>query len=406
MPIADQHRRIVLGGRAALGLSAGGAILLLWAVAATWFVAARDDLAQRVFVREAELQYRYEDRIAGLQSELERAVTRNLVERDGVAARLDGVAKRQLDIENRQAWLARLADRLPAADGAPLSILERPTSPQQPAPPSAYMALTKPAPLPEPFALRLRDAPVVATPGKPPARDRLSLIEGALDTIALNDIRLVDGIRRNTQERLARLKTAINATGLNLDQVSLPKALGGPLVALPQTATPSLFGPLAAELEATFDEFDRTLTATRSIPIGRPLTGEMETTSTFGYRLDPFTRSAALHTGTDFRAEAGSPVRATAAGRVTTAEYSGGYGNMVEVDHGGGLVTRYGHLSAFSVSPGDRVDVGEMVGRVGSTGRSTGSHLHYETRINGEPVNPVRFLAAGSKIASAFAALR
>jgi murein DD-endopeptidase MepM/ murein hydrolase activator NlpD len=96
-------------------------------------------------------------------------------------------------------------------------------------------------------------------------------------------------------------------------------------------------------------------------------------------------------------------VRATAAGRVNVAEYSGGYGNMVEVDHGAGLVTRYGHLSAFTVSPGDRVEVGQIVGLVGSTGRSTGSHLHYETRINGEPVNPVRFLVAGTQIAGTVA---
>ena len=76
------------------------------------------------------------------------------------------------------------------------------------------------------------------------------------------------------------------------------------------------------------------------------------------------------------------------------AEYNGGYGNMVEVDHGHGLVTRYAHLSAFDVSPGQWVEPGTIVGRVGSTGRSTGPHLHYETRIDGEPVDPVRFLRA------------
>jgi hypothetical protein len=107
-------RGVTLGRRAAISLAGTAALLLVWAGGATWYVATRDDLAQRVFVRETELQYRYEDRIVALQTELERAVTQNLVERNGVTARLDGVARRQADIENRQAWLGRLAERLPA----------------------------------------------------------------------------------------------------------------------------------------------------------------------------------------------------------------------------------------------------------------------------------------------------
>ena len=102
----------------------------------------------------------------------------------------------------------------------------------------------------------------------------------------------------------------------------------------------------------------------------------------------------------DFRAAHGAPVRATAGGRVTAAEYSGGYGNMVEVEHEGGVSTRYGHLSGISVVPGQRVESGQVVGRAGSTGRSTGTHLHYETRIDGEAVNPVRFLEAGRLVAA------
>lgn len=412
---ADQHVRVAIGRKAALGLGGTAAFLFLWAGAATWFVATRDDLAQRVFVRETELQYSYEDRIAALKNELERAVTQTMVERNGVAARLDSVAKRQADIENRQAWLGRLASRFtgdsrsdPAA-----AAYERPQAAERrPASASGSVAFPKPAPAIEPFALRLRDtpaaqdAPEASDAGTPRPRDRLSLIEGALDGVATDEIRLVDGVRQRAQSQLARLRIAISATGFDTDHSNTPKGLGGPLVPLPQTSTTGVFGPLAAELEATFDELDRALAATRSLPLGRPLAGEMEATSPFGYRLDPFTRSAALHTGTDFRAEAGSPIRATAAGKVTVAEYTGGYGNMVEIDHGGGYVTRYGHMSAFAVSPGEHVEAGETVGRVGSTGRSTGSHLHYETRINGEPVNPVRFLAAGTQLAGMMADLR
>ena len=97
----------------------------------------------------------------------------------------------------------------------------------------------------------------------------------------------------------------------------------------------------------------------------------------------------------DFRAETGTPVRATGAGRVIEADWVGGYGQMIEIDHGGGVTTRYGHLSAYGVAVGARVETGQVIGRAGSTGRSTGPHLHYETRINGEAVNPARFLEAG-----------
>ena len=135
-----------------------------------------------------------------------------------------------------------------------------------------------------------------------------------------------------------------------------------------------------------------------SVPLRKPLRGELQMTSTFGYRTDPFLGRPALHSGVDLREEWGTPVHATAAGVVTTAGPSGGYGNMVEVDHGGGLSTRYGHLSAISVSPGQQVSPGAVLGRVGSTGRSTGPHLHYEVRIDGEAVDPSRFLRAATAL--------
>ncbi len=107
-----------------------------------------------------------------------------------------------------------------------------------------------------------------------------------------------------------------------------------------------------------------------------------------------------MHTGVDFRAEQGTQILATAPGKVVTAEYTGGYGNMVEIEHSNGFSTRYAHMSAILVSPGQSVTTGTVVGRVGTTGRSTGPHLHYETRINEEPMDPTRFLRAGMKLAA------
>ena len=121
-------------------------------------------------------------------------------------------------------------------------------------------------------------------------------------------------------------------------------------------------------------------------------------TSPFGMRMHPLLGRLAIHTGIDLRGDLGVPVRATATGKVTIAGRQGGYGNMVEISHGDGLVTRFGHLSEISVKLGQVVRIGEMVGRIGSTGRSTGPHLHYETRANGEPVDPQKFLNAGLKL--------
>jgi murein DD-endopeptidase MepM/ murein hydrolase activator NlpD len=105
-----------------------------------------------------------------------------------------------------------------------------------------------------------------------------------------------------------------------------------------------------------------------------------------------------MHTGLDFRGESGEPVRVTANGTVTTAGWQGGYGRMVEVDHGNGFATRYGHLLAIDVQVGQALKIGQIVGRLGNTGRSTGPHLHYETRIGGEAVDPQKFLRAGLRL--------
>src|ERR1043165_7742796 len=115
-------------------------------------------------------------------------------------------------------------------------------------------------------------------------------------------------------------------------------------------------------------------------------------------RAAPFSRAPAMQPGRDFRADIGEPARATAAGTVTIAGWNGGYGKMVEGDHGNGFATRYAHLSAIDVEGGETIRIGQIVGRVGSTGRSTGPHLHYETRVDGDPVDPQRFLRAGVRL--------
>ena len=118
-------------------------------------------------------------------------------------------------------------------------------------------------------------------------------------------------------------------------------------------------------------------------------------TSPFGARTDPFKGTEAYHTGMDLAATTGTRVLAAGAGKVAFAGPRSGYGNLVEIDHGDGIVSRYGHLSAILVAPGDTVATGDLIGKSGSTGRSTGPHLHFELRRGGTPINPNTFLKAG-----------
>ena len=158
-------------------------------------------------------------------------------------------------------------------------------------------------------------------------------------------------------------------------------------------------GPLEKAGNATFKalfnswkKLDSLQDGVISVPADKPVK-TAAFTSGYGVRSDPFKGGAAMHAGIDLSGPLGTPIYATADGVVSTAEWnSGGYGKLIKVDHGRGIETRYGHLSTYNVVAGQRVVRGQVIGRMGSTGRSTGSHLHYEVRIDGRAVNPVPFM--------------
>src|SRR5262249_15229447 len=120
-------------------------------------------------------------------------------------------------------------------------------------------------------------------------------------------------------------------------------------------------------------------------------------TSGFGVRMDPFLDTPAMHTGIDYAAREGQAIGATAPGVIVAASvgYNGGYGTMVDIDHGNGIVPRFGPLSEIDVKVGQTVQKGTIIGKAGETGRATGPHLHYEVRVNDQPVDPATFLTAG-----------
>ncbi|MDP3897803.1 MAG: M23 family metallopeptidase, partial [Mesorhizobium sp.] len=171
--------------------------------------------------------------------------------------------------------------------------------------------------------------------------------------------------------------------------------VGGPLIAVGPDVK---FDAVVEELDEALAKLDTVKSAARRLPIANPAPGR-QVSSGFGVRRDPLLGTPALHAGLDFRAASGSAVRAAGRGTVVTAGWNGGYGRMIEIDHGDGLSTRYAHLSAINVQPGDVVTAGAAIGNVGTTGRSTGPHLHYEVRRNGKALNPLAFIKAGKAIA-------
>ena len=129
-----------------------------------------------------------------------------------------------------------------------------------------------------------------------------------------------------------------------------------------------------------------------------PAVQKLQFTSNCGIRTDPFRGTAAMHSGVDIPGPVGTPIYATADGVVSRAGWASGYGNLVQITHGSGMETRYGHMSKLLVSPNSSVKRGQIIGLMGSTGRSTGSHLHFEVRLNGVAVNPRRFLEAKADV--------
>lgn len=207
-------------------------------------------------------------------------------------------------------------------------------------------------------------------------------------------------LTEDARRRADSAATAIRSFGLSPDAVArgAAKAQGGPYVPWPgnQSAMPAELEKLASAL-SRMELLEGSLSA---MPSGRPTAAPM-LSSSFGYRRDPFNGHAAFHAGIDFPGSYGQPILAAAPGKITFIGQRSGYGNVVEIEHANGLMTRYAHLSGFNARLGQQVGRGESIARMGSTGRSTGTHLHFEVRLRGEAINPRRFLEAGENVLKA-----
>ena len=232
-------------------------------------------------------------------------------------------------------------------------------------------------------------------------------IDRALDRWADQQLGALDAIGSALSQEIDRLASVPHALGVEPEMADLEVppgfGLGGPFVPIAddddaQTAHLDPFNARLEQIEFALAKITRLGELVSALPIRRPISEAARITSRFGPRRDPFTGRKAMHQGIDFGAVRGTPVLATGGGKVLKAGRRGGYGKVVIIDHGNGLSTRYGHLHRISVSAGDMLEAGDEIGTVGSTGRSTGPHLHYEVRRDGTARNPISFISIGATL--------
>jgi murein DD-endopeptidase MepM/ murein hydrolase activator NlpD len=371
-------------------------IMAAWTITTATYFAFRDDVLTRLLARQAEIQFGYEDRIAELRAQVDRISSRQLLDQEQYEQQLDKILRRQAALESRATALSGLGDvtgsiRQPVRAGAGG---EPRTTPLKP-------------------SIGDRGAFVLPGDRKPLLDVRTSLVatgdmagtiarlQASLDRIEQRQAATLDAIEDSYDSRAKRIRGVLIELGVNAGKSANAEgagAVGGPFVPVRAPREAYSFERRLHRISSARSQLHRLTRRLATVPIRRPLDGVLDASSGFGVRNDPFNGSPAMHTGLDLNGDPGDAVRAAADGTVKTAGWSGGYGKAVDIDHGNGMSTRYGHLSSIEVRAGQFVRAGQLIGKVGSTGRSTGPHLHYETRVRGEAVDPQKFLRAGRRL--------
>jgi len=413
---AEQHILILASGdrvrhmtvrpwMIALGACVAGAVTIGYLLATSYLV-LRDDLIGATMARQARMQHEYEDRIAALRAQVDRVTSRQLLDQQVVEEKVDKLMEQQMALTSRHSRIGTLLDKaeeqgLQGAD-VPVPAFNPERKADAKGGIKAIESLMTGGKAGEAQPSALAYAPADETVAD--RADRMfSKVTLSLKTIEREQMTQLQQLTSAADDKAGAIEDILRGSGINVEsaektqmatETETEDAVGGPFIE-PQPTD---------RFEASIDDLDvalKRLDAARGIatvlPFANPAPQKI-ITSRFGNRTDPFLGRLAMHSGIDFRFESGERVHCSGGGVVTVAGPSGGYGNMVEVDHGNGLATRYGHMQRILVKVGDKVDPGDVVGLAGSTGRSTGTHLHYEVRRNGQALDPMSFLNAGRRL--------
>jgi murein DD-endopeptidase MepM/ murein hydrolase activator NlpD len=378
-------------------------IMGVWSIATGTYFAFRDDVLTRLIGRQAQMQFAYEDRIAELRGQIDRITSRQLLDQEQFEQRLKSLLQRQAMLEQRTDALAGdvvTTGSIPRQHRAPAAAVPA-EKPLKPSPINDTVILVAPPDREARLESREMNAgPTRLASANPAGLDGvLGRVTASLDKISQRQSTALTDLEETVDNKVRRIRSVLGDLGVDIPVSSSASAVGGPFVPVrPPKPGASEFDQQLYRINLARAHIDSYRTTLQVVPVRKPVAGEADMSSPFGVRTDPFLSRPAMHTGIDLRGEMGEPAHATANGKVSFAGWDGGYGRMVEINHGNGLATRYGHLSEIDVKVGQQVRIGQVIGKIGSTGRSTGPHLHYETRINGEPVNPQKFLRAGLRL--------
>ncbi|MGR6469281.1 M23 family metallopeptidase [Rhizobium sp. PAMB 3182] len=387
----------------AVGASFAG-VMAIGYLAATSYLVFRDDLIGASTARQARIQHAYEDRIAALRAQVDRITSRQLLDQQVVEEKVDKLLKRQQALTSRHGKLDLLLER--ASADLPSSNVPVPAA--NPRLPEKQADATGAEAIDTLLGLRTGDQPPAQKAlGYAPLRESMaekadqafSNVSLSLKTIESEQIESIRTLTAGASETANAIAGILQKTGIRVKGTyanGSDAAIGGPYI--PTSAQMNFESSISA-LDGALARLETMRDKAREIPFASPEPGR-PITSRFGTRKDPFLGTMALHAGVDFQAPTGTPIRPTAPGRVIAAGWAGGYGQRVEIDHGNGITTRYGHMSKILAHVGQMVDVNDVIGQVGSTGRSTGSHLHYEIRKGGQAVDPMPFIVAGRELKS------
>ncbi|MER9488532.1 M23 family metallopeptidase [Mesorhizobium sp. M0563] len=398
----DQIRHFTIRPWLAAFCGSALAAIVIGYLLATSYLVLRDDLIGATTARQARMQQAYEDRISALRGQVDRITSRQLLDQQLMETKVSELLERQSQLSLRHGRLAPILERAEnevATPPVPTAKPDEHADATGSIQPMAYSVASLAAPLASndtrPFSLWSTRANPLPSESAADRADKLFVsINNSLKTIESQQLTRIAALADNAYKSADAISQALEAAGLPVDSEFEKSDVGGPLIPLDSSL---VFDSKVKELDEALDALDHLKKKARRLPLANPAPGH-SVTSPFGVRTDPILGTAALHSGMDFRAPVGMPAKVTAAGVVVKAGWNGGYGRMVEVDHGNGFVTRYGHLSKIDVAVGQKLDAGDIIGKTGNSGRSTGPHLHYEVRHNGEAIDPLRFLTVGKKV--------
>lgn len=316
----------------------------------------------------------YEDRIAELRIEVDRLHSRQYAQAGDINLQLQELTQQQEVLLEQHTYVKQLA-----AKAAELGIETATAAPLDDA----------------------DEAPALVTGSiSAPATGAAGQIAAAAASLneMMDDSRLaLAAISEEANSSAEQILKELSAIGIR-PALAGDASVGGPYIPATGTAEATTMLDDANEAFEALSRFKAARAAIDAAPVHKPLAGSIRMSSTYGNRKDPFTGRRAFHAGMDFPAPQGTTVLSAGRGKVTFVGEKSGYGKVVEVTHGPNLFTRYGHLSAFLVKQGQDVATGTPIAKVGSTGRSTGPHLHFEVRRKDDAVDPATYLAAGKRL--------